>query len=164
MNKLIVPSVNFLEWFYGNIDREIKAANEGKKGIIIIKVNNLEEKSVIEKLYQASNAGVKIYLIVRAICCLILGVKDQSENIKVFSIVGKYLEHPRVFYFHNGGDAGIWLDSADLLGRNIYRRMQVFVPIGDFASLSKIMQLLIFQLKDIRKSRVTNQAQNNPCL
>ncbi len=162
LNKLIVPSVNFIEWFYGNIDREIKAANEGKKGIIIIKVNNLEEKSVIEKLYQASNAGVKIYLIVRAICCLISGVKDQSENIKVFSIVGKFLEHPRVFYFHNGGDAGIWLGSADLMGRNIYRRIEVVFPVEDATSRATIMQILKSQLKDNLKSRVINKSQNNP--
>src|SRR4030095_10596991 len=100
---LLVSQFNMVKRFNQLIDREIKNASEGKPARIIIKLNNLQEKEMITRLYEASNAGVKVDLLVRSICCLAPGVPNQSENIKVHRIVDRYLEHARVFAFHNDG-------------------------------------------------------------
>ena len=111
------------------IDREIAAAREGQKAVIIAKMNSLLANSVIEKLYEASQQGVVIHLIVRGVCALRPGVPGLSENIHVHSIVGRFLEHSRIFYFWQGAAESVYLSSADWMGRNLFRRIEIAVPI-----------------------------------
>ncbi len=120
---------------------------KGKGGQIIAKVNSLVDEDVIRALYKASQAGVKIDLIVRGICCLKPGIKGVSENIRVISILGKYLEHPRVFYFKNDA-VGVYISSADWMPRNLVRRIELLTGIKDEASRDKIIQILKLQLAD----------------
>jgi polyphosphate kinase len=128
---LLVGQFNLQERFIELIDREISFAKSGLRASIKIKFNNLEEKVLIEKLYEASRAGVNITLIVRGICCLIPGVKGMSENIKVLRIVDRFLEHGRVFIFGNNGSPEVYLGSADWMNRNIYRRIEVCFPVNN---------------------------------
>jgi polyphosphate kinase len=113
------------------IDREIERHKKNGDGYIAFKLNALVDKDCIQSLYRASQAGVKVNLQVRAICGLRPGVKDVSENITVTSIVGRFLEHTRIFYFHNGGNSELFVGSADLMPRNLYRRVEVLFPIED---------------------------------
>jgi len=113
------------------IRRETRNAREGKPAQIIAKMNALVEEGVIRALYAASNAGVKVELIVRGACSLRPGVPGMSENIRVRSILGRFLEHHRVWYFANGGEADVWLASADWMGRNLFRRVEVAFPVRD---------------------------------
>ena len=122
-------------------------ARKGKDGEIIAKINSLVDEDVIRALYKASQAGVKIELIVRGICCLKPGVEGVSENIKVISILGKYLEHPRVFYFKNNGDQ-VYISSADWMPRNLVRRVELLTGIKDEAAKEKIIQVLKLQCSD----------------
>ena len=115
--------------FIKAIEREIEHANAGKKAVIIAKMNSLLEPSIIDKLYQASCAGVTIHLIVRGVCALRPGLPGVSENIRVRSIVGRFLEHHRVFYFLNDGAEDVYLSSADWMGRNLFRRIEIAFPI-----------------------------------
>ncbi|HED07461.1 MAG TPA: polyphosphate kinase 1 [Ignavibacteria bacterium] len=143
------------------IDNEIANAKKGMPASIKFKMNNIEDKKMIRKLYKASRAGVKIDMIVRGICCLKPGIINLSENIKVYSIVDRYLEHSRVFIFHNGGDEKIYLASADLMKRNLNRRIEVAFPIYS-KSLKKIIKKLFdIQYKDNVKSRIINEFQDN---
>ena len=103
----------------------------GRKGHLIFKMNSLCDPRIIRALYRASREGVKIQLLVRGICCLRPGVPGVSDNIEVISVVGRFLEHSRVFYFHNGGDEEVYIGSADLMPRNIDHRVEVLVPIRD---------------------------------
>lgn len=127
--KLIVAPVNMRQKIESLIHKEIKNSLEGKGGHIIIKVNSLVDSEMIKALYTASQAGVKIDLIVRGMCSLVAGVKGISENIKVISVLGRYLEHSRIFYFQNGGKEKIFLGSADLMTRNLSRRIETLFPI-----------------------------------
>jgi polyphosphate kinase len=113
------------------IENETKSAKKGKPAAIYAKMNALIEPKVIEALYRASQAGVKIKLIVRGICSLKPGLKGFSENIEVRSIIGRFLEHSRVFYFSNRGDPKIYLASSDWMERNFFRRIEIFFPIDD---------------------------------
>ncbi len=113
----------------GLIEREIELAQQGKSAQIIAKMNSLVDPLLIQALYQASMAGVKIKLIVRGICCLRPGLEGVSENIEVISIIGRYLEHSRIFYFHNNGNSEIFIGSADWMPRNLDRRVEVVTPI-----------------------------------
>ena len=122
-------------------------ARKGKEGEIIAKINSLVDEDVIRALYKASQSGVKIELIVRGICCLKPGVEGVSENIKVISILGKYLEHPRVFYFKNNGDQ-VYISSADWMPRNLVRRVELLTGIKDADSKEKIIQILKLQCSD----------------
>ena len=144
------------------INEEIANAEAGKKVGLTIKVNSLEDKKMIRKLYQASNAGVKIRIIVRGICCLVPGHEGMSKNIKVTSIVDRFLEHTRVFIFHNNGDEKIYIASADWMKRNLSRRVEVAFPIYDKAIRKELKDLLKFQLKDNVKARKLNKTQSNP--
>lgn len=120
------------------IDQEISHAKNGKKSRIILKCNAITERGIINKLYEASQAGVEIDLIIRSICCLRPQVKDLSENIKVRSIVGRFLEHTRVYYFYNDGDEILYCSSADLMDRNLLHRVEVAFPILDKALFDQI--------------------------
>ncbi len=131
------------------IDDEIANAKAGKPAQIIVKVNALTEKQLINKLYEASQAGVKIDLIIRSICCLRPGLPGLSENIRVRSIVGRFLEHTRVYYFSNNGDARIYCSSADWMDRNLFNRVEACFPVEDAALKKRIYQQgLLNYLKD----------------
>lgn len=130
-NKLFVSPINTREKFLSLICREIENVKNGNKGRIIIKINSLVDPILISALYEASNNGVKIDLIVRGICCLVPDVKGLSENIRVTSIVGRFLEHSRIFYFYNNGDEEVYLSSADFMQRNLDRRVETTFPIED---------------------------------
>ena len=129
--KLLVAPVNLRERFQALIEREIKHQQAGRRGHLVFKMNSLVDPQVIRQLYRASQAGVKVDLLARGICCLRPGVKNLSENIQVISIVGRFLEHSRIYYFHNAGNAEIYLGSADLMPRNINRRVEVLFPVRD---------------------------------
>jgi polyphosphate kinase len=126
--------------FYKLIDREIKHAHEGKMARIRLKMNNLSDFEMIDKLYEASNAGVKIQLQIRGICCLIPGVKGMSENIEAISIVDNYLEHARIFIFENDNNPDVFISSADFMTRNLDGRVEVSCPIYDLAIKKELMQ------------------------
>ena len=129
--KLLVAPINMRSKFETLIEREIECQRRDKSGYLIFKMNSLVDKRMIKALYQASQAGVKVDLIVRGICCLKPGIPGVSENIRVISIVGRYLEHSRIYYFRNSGHEEIYLGSADLMPRNINRRVEVLFPIED---------------------------------
>jgi polyphosphate kinase len=128
---LLVAPVNLRSRMEALIEREMKHAKAGRKAHLIFKMNALVDPKMIRALYRASHAGVRIQLIVRGICCLRPGMPDVSENIEVTSIVGRFLEHSRVYYFHNGGDEEVYIGSADLMPRNIDHRVEVLVPVRD---------------------------------
>lgn len=149
---LLVSQFNMLKRFRKMIDREIENAQKGKKAKIVIKVNNLQERDMIEKLYEAANAGVNIQLLVRSICCLAPGIKGQSENISVHRIVDKYLEHARIFKFHNDGNPEYYMGSADWMNRNLHSRIEVVFPIYDEHLKKEVEEILSLQLKDKKKA------------
>ena len=120
---------------------------QGENGHIIAKINSLVDEDVIRALYKASQAGVKVDLIVRGICCLKPGIEGVSENIRVISILGKYLEHPRTFYFKNDA-TGVYISSADWMPRNLVRRIELLTAIKDKTAQSKILQILQLQCTD----------------
>ncbi len=122
------------------INEEIEFAKAGKGGHIIVKVNALTERHLIDALYKASNAGVKIDLIIRSTCCLRPQVKGLSENIRVRSIVGRFLEHTRVYYFGNGGEPKVYCASADWMDRNLFSRVEVCFPIDNGHLRRRIIQ------------------------
>ena len=139
---------NLQSRFLDLIDREIYNSKKGLPASIIIKFNNLEEKILIAKLYEASQAGVKITLIVRGICCLIPGVKGMSENISAKRIVDRYLEHGRIFIFNNNNNPEVFLGSADWMNRNVYRRIEVCFPLYESELKSQIMKIINLQIQD----------------
>ncbi|MFI4980444.1 MAG: RNA degradosome polyphosphate kinase, partial [Nevskiales bacterium] len=143
LNRLLQSPFTLAKGMRDRIEREIGHAAKGKKAHIIAKMNALVEPEMIQALYQASQAGVQIDLIVRSMCSLRPGVPGLSENIRVRSIVGRFLEHPRVFYFANGGDQELWLSSADWMERNLFRRVEVAFPVLD----KKIRERVIDQLQ-----------------
>ena len=128
-NKLLHAPFTLMDGLLSRINREIIHAKEGKSAHIIIKVNSLVEPTMISALYRASMAGVKIDLIIRGICCLKPGISGLSENIHVRSIIGRFLEHTRIYYFDNDGDTEVWAASADLMKRNLLRRVEACFPI-----------------------------------
>jgi len=145
---LLVAGFNLQNDFLSLIDREIKLAKQGQSASIIIKMNNLEERVMIDKLYEASQAGVNIQLIIRGICCLVPDVGGLSENISIKRIVDRYLEHGRVFIFNNNGDPEIFMGSADWMNRNIYHRIEVCFQVYDTAIKQQITALINLQLSD----------------
>jgi polyphosphate kinase len=145
---LLVAQFNLQQKFLDLIQREIENAKAGLINGITIKLNNLEEKILISKLYEASQAGVKVQLIVRGICCLIPGQAGLSENITVTRIVDRYLEHGRIFIFENNGNKEIFMGSADWMNRNIYSRIEVCFPLYDAKLKEIIMKIVNLQLHD----------------
>ena len=136
------------------IDRETEFAKKGEKAYILAKMNSLVDPAIIQKLYEASQAGVKIDLIVRGICCLRPGMQGVSDNVNVRSIVGRFLEHSRAFHFRHGGENNLYIGSADWMQRNLNRRIEAIVPIEDLRLKEKVMQVLELCLKDNVKARV----------
>jgi polyphosphate kinase len=124
-----VAPINLRDRLEGLIRREMDHQKQGRRGHLILKMNSLMDKSIIRLLYQASQAGVHIDLIVRGICCLRPGLEGISENIRVVSIVGRFLEHSRIFYFRNGGEEEVYLGSADLMPRNLNHRVEALFPV-----------------------------------
>ncbi|MEM1406563.1 MAG: polyphosphate kinase 1, partial [Bacteroidota bacterium] len=161
--ELLVAQFNIRKQFRALIDREIEHAKKGHKGHIIIKLNNLEDEKMINKLYEASEAGVRVELIVRAICRLRPGVEGMSENITVHRIVDRYLEHSRVFYFYNNGAEDLYLGSADWMKRNLYHRIEVVFPLYDPALKGEVFKLLEIQLSDnVKGCLLDEHLQNQP--
>ena len=151
-NKLAVAPIWLRKRFIALIQREIHHAQEGKEGLIVAKMNSLCDKEIIENLYEASAAGVRIYLIVRGICCLRTGIPGVSENIHVCSIVGTFLEHSRIFYFYNNGQEDIYMGSADWMPRNLDRRVEIIFPVEEEELKSKLKHILDVQLRDNLKA------------
>ena len=150
-HRLLVARFNLIPELNRLIDHEIELAKSGKQGRIILKMNALQDPAMIERLYEASQAGVKIDLIVRGICCLIPGRK-YSRNIRVTRIVDTFLEHARVWYFGNGGKPKLFLGSPDWMRRNLYRRIEAVTPILDPALKRELSDMLSIQLSDKRKA------------
>jgi polyphosphate kinase len=147
--RLLVAPEYVLPRLLELIDNEIEAAKQGKPARLIFKMNQLEEDVMIAKLYQASRAGVQIDLLVRGICCLRPGIPGMSEHIRVRSIVGRFLEHSRIFYFHNAPhDQRLYLGSADLMRRNLYNRVEVVFPILESRLQKQVLRILATSLKD----------------
>ena len=161
---LIVAPFNIRQRFFELIDHEMEAARNGGQAKITIKMNNLEEESLISKLYDASSAGVKIDLIIRSICRLVPGVRDISENITVRRIVDRYLEHGRVFIFHNDGKPLIYCGSADWMNRNIYHRIEVCFPIYNEEIRKIIQQMIDLQLEDTAQAVLINDLMQNTAI
>jgi polyphosphate kinase len=158
---LLVSPVNMRRKLYNLIDNEISNAKKKLPANIICKINNLVDEEIIGKLYQASNAGVKIQLIVRGTCALIPGIPGQSDNIEVYSIVDRFLEHSRIFVFHNNGDELFFISSADWMTRNLDYRVEVAAPVYNESLKKELKNIVSFALRDNVKARVVNQKQNN---
>jgi len=155
MKQLVVAPFDLHRRLLQLIERETKNAKRGLPARIIARVNSLAEKDLIEALYRASQAGVKIDLIVRGVCCLRPGVAGVSENISVRSIVGRFLEHPRIYYFENACDPDVFIGSADWLPRNLFRRIETVIPIVDGIIRERIIsEILATALADNTKARL----------
>ena len=159
---LLVSPLNARNRLTEYIDNEIRNGQQGIKAGITLKINNLVDKQLIDKLYEASSRGVKIKLLVRGMCALVPGIAGVSDNIRVFSIVDRFLEHPRVMLFENGGDPKLFITSADWMKRNIDNRVEVGVPVYAPELKQMLIDLLHIQLTDNTKSRIINQEQSNP--
>ncbi|MCT4620685.1 MAG: RNA degradosome polyphosphate kinase [Marinisporobacter sp.] len=154
--KLEAAPIGLRKKFIKLIENEIKNVSQGKEGKIIAKMNALVDKEIIIALYKASMAGVKIDLIIRGVCCLRPKTYPISENITVRSIIGKYLEHSRLYYFYNDGDEKVFLSSADWMTRNLDRRVELLFPIEDKRLNKRVTQILKIMLKDTVKARILN--------
>lgn len=158
---LLVAQFNMRSKFLELIDKEIENAKNDLPAKIILKMNSLEDPRMIKRLYKAGSAGVEITIIVRGICCLVPGVEGLSENIKVISIIDRYLEHARFYIFHNNGDPLLYAASADWMKRNLSRRIEVAFPIYDSDIWRGIMDTIELQLNDNTKARIIDSEQSN---
>jgi len=157
LNKIVMAPTHLRERFVQLIRKEATFAREGKEARIICKMNSLCDEEIIKELYKASIEGVKIELIIRGICSLIPGIKGVSENITVRSIVGKYLEHARIFYFYQNGYHQVYLSSADWMPRNLNRRVELLFPIEADHTKKRVMDILDIQLKDVVKAKIKDE-------
>jgi polyphosphate kinase len=148
LNKVLDSPFNLAPALTAKIEREAQNAQAGKPARIIAKMNQLTEPGIIRSLYQASRAGVKIDLIVRGMCSLRPGIPEVSENIRVRSLVGRFLEHTRVIYFHNNGHPEMYCTSADWMNRNLHRRVETCFPIEAARLRKRLMQELDYYLED----------------
>ncbi|MBL0638161.1 polyphosphate kinase 1 [Aeromonas veronii] len=160
-NHLLVSPINSRRQLYRLIDNELSIAKAGQPSGIILKINNLVDKDLINRLYAAGQAGVPIKMIIRGMCALRPGVPGLSDNIKVISIIDRFLEHPRVMVFHNKGNPQLYISSADWMSRNIDGRIEVGTPIYDERLKQRIMDILELQLSDTCKARVIDADQQN---
>ena len=156
-NKLIVAPFDIRDVFIDRIDKEISSHLQHGNGKIMMKMNSLTDKAIIEKLFEASQAGVKIQLIIRGICCLKPGIPGISENIEVVSIVGRLLEHSRIYYFHNNGNERIYLSSADVMTRNMIKRVEILFPVEDKEIGKRLVDFMDLQLSDNQKGRYQDE-------
>lgn len=159
--ELLVAPINMKTHFLAKIQQEIKNKKAGKPARIIAKMNSMEDEVISEALYEASNTGVKVTLIVRGFCSLKPGVKGLSENIEVISIVGRFLEHSRIFYFANGSDKALegdfYIGSADWMHRNLHNRVELITPINDVKLKERIWEFMEILLNDNRQAWVLNE-------
>ena len=153
-NRLVVAPIWMKDRFLKLINREAEMAQKGIPAFIVVKMNSLCDRKIIAALYRASACGVQIYLLVRGICCLKVGVPGVSENIHVRSIVGDFLEHSRIFYFHNGGNEEIFMGSADWMPRNLDRRVEIVFPVEDEEIKKEIKHILDVEFKDNVKAHI----------
>ncbi len=152
--KLLVAPINLRQRMVALIRREVEHQNAGRDGHLIFKMNSLVDSPIIRELYKASQAGVRVELLVRGICCLRPGIKGISDNIQITSIVGRYLEHSRIYYFRNAGKEEVYLGSADLMPRNINRRVEVLFPVENKAMIDYLHnEVLKIGLADNVKGR-----------
>lgn len=159
-NHLSVSPYELKSTFISLIDQEIETHRLHGNGHIVVKMNAFTDKKLIMKMYEASCAGVKIDCIVRGICCLRPGIPGVSENIRVISIVGRFLEHSRIYYFHHNGDAKVFLSSADMMTRNMDRRVEILFPINSTVLQERIINFLHLQLNDNVKARYQDREGN----
>ena len=143
------------------IDKEIKAAKNGREADIVVKLNSLVDTILIDKLYEAANAGVRVSLIIRGICCVLTKQKSFKQPIKAISIIDEYLEHARVFVFHNDGDPKVYISSADWMVRNLVHRVEVATPIFDKEIAQELIEILNIQLSENVKGRILDNNQRN---
>ncbi|RIW09567.1 polyphosphate kinase 1 [Vibrio harveyi] len=160
-NHLIVSPRNSRKQLYRLIDGEIANAKAGKKAALTIKVNNLVDKGIVNKLYGASNAGVKINMIIRGMCSLVPGIEGVSENIRIISIVDRFLEHPRVVITHNDGDPQVYISSADWMTRNIDHRIEVAATVRDPRLKQRIIDITNIHFTDTVKARLIDKEMSN---
>lgn len=160
-NSLVISPFFMRKKFLKLIDHEIAAAKKKREAHIFLKMNSLVDEELIEKLYEASNAGVKIKLVIRGICSVVTGVKGMSENIEAISIVDKFLEHSRVFIFNHNGDERVYISSADWMQRNLDFRSEVAVPILNKSLREQVIKIMNIIWNDNTKARVLNINQDN---
>ncbi|EGU6977309.1 MULTISPECIES: polyphosphate kinase 1 [Vibrio] len=160
-NHLMVSPRNSRTQIYRLIDSEIANAKAGKKAGLTIKVNNLVDKGIVTRLYAASNAGVKINMIIRGMCALVPGIEGVSENIRIISIVDRFLEHPRVVITHNDGDPQVYISSADWMTRNIDHRIEVAAPVRDPRLKQRIIDITNIHFTDTVKARLIDKEMSN---
>ncbi|EJF4093840.1 polyphosphate kinase 1 [Vibrio parahaemolyticus] len=160
-NNLMVSPRNSRTQIYRLIDNEIANAKAGKKAGLTIKVNNLVDKGIVTRLYAASNAGVKINMIIRGMCALVPGIEGVSENIRIISIVDRFLEHPRVVITHNDGDPQVYISSADWMTRNIDHRIEVAAPVRDPRLKQRIIDITNIHFTDTVKARLIDKEMSN---
>ena len=158
---LMVSPQNSRDMLYRLIDREIANVQAGGTGSITLKINNLVDKGLIDRLYVASNVGVKIRLLIRGMCSLVPNLPGFSENIQVTSIIDRYLEHDRVYVFENGGDTKVFLSSADWMTRNIDYRIEVAVALLDPRLKQRVLDILELLFSDTVKARVIDKELSN---
>lgn len=156
-HHLVMAPFTIRDEFVRLINEEIQFHETYGDGYILLKMNSLTDKELIIKMYEASIAGVKIDLIVRGICCLRPQIKGVSEHIRVISIVGRFLEHSRIYYFHHHGKKLLYLSSADMMTRNMIKRVELLFPINDVGIKKRILDVLDLQLKDTMKARIQNE-------
>ena len=160
-NNLMVSPRNSRTQIYRLIDNEIANAKLGKKAALTIKVNNLVDKGIVNKLYGASTSGVKINMIIRGMCSLVPGIEGISDNIRIISIVDRFLEHPRVVITHNDGDPQVYISSADWMTRNIDHRIEVAVPVRDPRLKQRIIDITNIHFTDTVKARLIDKEMSN---
>ena len=153
-DSFLVAPINLRERCVALIDREIRHVKNGENGHIIAKMNSLLDSRMVDKLYEASQAGVKIELIVRGICVLIPGIPGVSDNITVRSLVGRFLEHSRVFWFNNGGREELYIGSADWMPRNLNDRVELMIPVKDTDCMRRIKNMVLKELADNQKAHI----------
>ena len=153
-DSFLVAPINLRERCVALIDREIQHVKNGENGHIIAKMNSLLDSRMVDKLYEASQAGVKIELIVRGICVLIPGIPGVIDNISVRSLVGRFLEHSRVFWFNNGGREELYIGSADWMPRNLNDRVELMIPVKDTDCMHRIKNMVLKELEDNQKAHI----------
>jgi len=160
-DHLLVAPFYLRKALYRLIDAEIENAKAGREAWMVLKMNSLEDPEIIARLYAANEAGVQIHLIIRGICCLVPGVPGQSENITITSIVGRFLEHMRIYLFHHGGDEQLYLASADWMRRNLNRRVEIAFPVYDERLRKEVRALIDLQRRDNTQARIIDAEQRN---